>query len=47
MIDEKRGNPIFFGDKVVFKHLDSKHFISGSFDCAQSGIGAFRIDLRR
>lgn len=46
LIEEKRGKPIFFGDKVVFKHLDSKHFIYGSFDCAQSGIGAFKIDLR-
>lgn len=47
MIDEKKGNSIFFGDKVVFKHLDSKHYMYGSFDCAQSGIGAFKIDLRK
>jgi hypothetical protein len=30
LIDEKKGKPIFFGDKVVFRHLDSKHFIYGT-----------------
>jgi hypothetical protein len=46
LIEEKKGKLIYFGDKVVFRHLDSKHFIYGSEQCAESGIGAFKIILR-
>lgn len=47
MISEKRGKYISFGDKVVFKHVDSQYYMSGSIDCASSGIGAFKIKLRK
>jgi len=40
---EKRGKVISFGDKVIFRHVDSQYYIYGSFDCAVSGIGAFKI----
>ena len=30
----------------MFKHLDSQYYMYGSFDCAKSGIGAFKIELR-
>ncbi len=44
---EKRGKNISFGDKVIFRHFDSQYYIYGSFDCATSGIGAFKIDLKK
>lgn len=47
MIADKRGNNISFSDKVIFRHLDSQHYLYGSFDCAASGIGAFKIELRK
>ena len=47
MISEKRGKYIYFGDRVVLKHVDSQYYISGSIDCAPSGIGAFKIKLRK
>jgi hypothetical protein len=40
---DKRGKGISFGEKVIFRHLDSQYYIYGSFDCASSGIGAFKI----
>ena len=43
IINEKRSNNISFGDRVVFRHVDSQYYIYGSFDCATSGIGAFKI----
>ena len=47
VIQDKRGKNISFGDKVIFRHVDSQYYIYGSFDCASSGIGAFKIDLRK
>lgn len=46
IITDKKGKEINFGDKVVFKHLDSQYYMYGSFDCAKSGIGAFKLELR-
>jgi hypothetical protein len=46
-VREKRGKNISFGDKVIFRHFDSQYYIYGSFDCATSGIGAFKIDLKK
>lgn len=43
MCVDKRGNGISFGEKVIFRHLDSQYYMYGSFDCASSGIGAFKI----
>lgn len=47
IITEKRGKNIAFGDKVIFRHVDSQYYINGSFDCASSGIGAFKIELKK
>lgn len=47
IVREKRGKNISFGDKVIFRHFDSQYYIYGSFDCATSGIGAFKIDLKK
>lgn len=43
MCADKRGNNISFGEKVIFRHLDSQYYMYGSFDCASSGMGAFKI----
>lgn len=43
IITLKRGKNISFGDRVVFRHVDSQYYMYGSFDCATSGIGAFKI----
>ena len=45
MIAQKRGEIIYFGAQVVFKHYDSGYYITGCFECARSGIGAFKIYL--
>ena len=42
---KKKGEDICFGAEVVFKHIDSEHYICGSHDCAKSGVGAFKIFL--
>jgi hypothetical protein len=47
MCVDKRGNGISFGEKVIFRHLDSQYYMYGSFDCASSGIGAFKIELKK
>ena len=45
MIAQKRGEIIYFGAQVVFKHYDSGYYITGCFECARSGIRAFKIYL--
>ena len=34
-----------FGEDVVFKHVDSHDFLSGSVRCSDGGLGAFRVEL--
>lgn len=45
IVMKKKGEDIYFGAEVVFKHIDSEHYICGSHDCAKSGVGAFKIFL--
>lgn len=47
LVSEKRGKVISFKDKVIFRHLDSQYYMYGSFDCASSGVGAFKIELKK
>ena len=45
IVAKKKGEDIYFGAQVVFKHIDSGYYICGSEDCARSGVGAFKIFL--
>ena len=39
------GQHVVFGEDVVFKHVDSHDFLSGSVRCSDGGLGAFRVEL--
>ena len=39
------GQYVLFGDDVVFKHVDSHDYLSGSVRCSDGGLGAFRVEL--
>ena len=39
------GKYILFGQDVVFQHVDSHDYLSGSVRCSDGGLGAFRVEL--
>lgn len=39
------GNYVLFGEDVVFQHVDSHDYLSGSVRCSDGGLGAFRVEL--
>ena len=39
------GTEVTFGDDVVFRHVDSQDYLSGSVQCSDGGLGAFRVQL--
>ena len=41
----KMGQYVLFGEDVVFKHVDSHDYLSGSVRCSDGGLGAFRVEL--
>lgn len=36
---------ILFGDDVIFKHVDSGTYLSGSVRCSDGGLGSFKVEL--
>lgn len=43
LIKLKTGEIIKFGQEVVFKHVDSQEYLSGSVRCSKGGLGAFKV----
>lgn len=41
------GEIIKFGEDVVFKHVDSQEYLSGSVKCSEGGLGAFKVELTK
>jgi len=41
----KAGEYVKFGEDVVFKHVDSHDYLSGSVRCSDGGLGAFKVEL--
>jgi hypothetical protein len=39
----KMGEFINFGDDVIFKHVDSEAYLSGSVRCSDGGLGSFKV----
>jgi hypothetical protein len=39
----RMGEYVKFGEDVVFKHVDSLDYLSGSVRCSDGGLGAFRV----
>jgi hypothetical protein len=37
------GECVKFGSDVVFKHVDSLDYLSGSVKCSDGGLGAFKV----
>lgn len=37
------GEYINFGDDVIFKHVDSNAYLSGSVRCSDGGLGSFKV----
>ena len=37
------GDYIQFGEDVIFKHVDSEAYLSGSVRCSDGGLGAFKV----
>lgn len=37
------GDFIHFGEDVIFKHVDSGFYLSGSVRCSDGGLGAFKV----
>lgn len=37
------GVHIKFGEDIVFKHVDSEAYLSGSVRCSDGGLGAFKV----
>jgi hypothetical protein len=44
-IHRKMGEYVKFGEDVVFRHVDSLDFLSGSVRCSDGGLGAFKVEL--
>lgn len=41
----RMGENVKFGEDVVFRHVDSLDYLSGSVRCSDGGLGAFRVEL--
>jgi hypothetical protein len=39
----KMGEFVKFGEDVVFRHVDSLDYLSGSVRCSEGGLGAFKV----
>lgn len=39
----RMGEYVKFGEDVVFRHVDSLDYLSGSVRCSDGGLGAFRV----
>jgi hypothetical protein len=39
----KAGKEIKYGSEVIFKHIESKSYLSGMMQAASAGEGAFKI----
>jgi len=37
------GQYVKFGEDVVFRHVDSLDYLSGSVRCSDGGLGAFKV----
>lgn len=44
-IFRRMGEFVKFGEDVVFRHVDSLDYLSGSVRCSDGGLGAFRVEL--
>ncbi len=42
-INRRMGEYVKFGEDVVFRHVDSLDYLSGSVRCSDGGLGAFRV----
>ena len=45
IISTKTSELINFGDDVIFKHVDSGAYLSGSVRCSEGGLGSFKVEL--
>ncbi len=45
IILRRMGEYVKFGEDVVFRHVDSLDYLSGSVRCSDGGLGAFRVEL--
>jgi|JI9StandDraft_1071089.scaffolds.fasta_scaffold785998_1 hypothetical protein len=39
------GEFLKYGEDVVFQHVDSHDYLSGSVRCSDGGLGAFKVEL--
>ena len=47
MAKSRFGDCIHFGEDVIFQHVDSGFYLSGSVRCSDGGLGAFKVELSK
>ncbi len=44
-LKSKAGKEIKYGSEIIFRHIESKSYIYGMLQAANSGEGAFKIEV--
>lgn len=46
IVQSKINEEVLFGQEIVFKHVDSEEFLSGSYTCSEFSTDAFKVELQ-